>query len=110
MTIPKSYRVTVYVSVAVLAVALLSLAVVSPEHFQRATAAVSPILAVVGAVLALLHMSPDGAAQTSEAEAPDAYVPRHADDGIPDDAGDHLQVIPADQATSDTKSDAAGTL
>ena len=40
--------------------------------------------------------------------APAAYTPRHAYDGIPDDAGDHLQVIPADQATSDPKSDAAG--
>ena len=40
--------------------------------------------------------------------APAAYTPRHADNGIPDDAGDHLQVIPADQATSDPKSDAAG--
>lgn len=39
--------------------------------------------------------------------APAAYTPRHADDGIPDDAGDHLQIIPADQATSDTKADAA---
>ena len=104
MTIPKSYRVTVYVSVAVLAVALLILAVVSPEHFQRATAAASPILAVVGSVLALMHMNP------GEDETPADYTPRHADDGIPDDASDHLQVIPADQATSDTKSDAAGTL
>ena len=42
--------------------------------------------------------------------APADYTPRHADDGIPDDAGDHLEVIPAGQATSDTKSDAAGTL
>ena len=42
--------------------------------------------------------------------APAAYTPRHADDGIPDDAGDHLQIIPPDQATSDTKADAAGTL
>jgi|GEM_PF-2659745 len=35
---------------------------------------------------------------------------RHADNGngIPDDAGDHLQIIPAVQATSDPKSDAAG--
>ena len=39
--------------------------------------------------------------------APAAYTPRHADNGIPDDAGDHLQVIPVDQATSDTKADAA---
>ena len=40
--------------------------------------------------------------------APAADTPRHADNGIPDDPGDHLQVIPADQATSDPKSDAAG--
>mgnify|MGYP006867818529 CR=1 FL=1 len=41
-----------------------------------------------------------------------AHQGRHADNGngIPDDAGDHLQIIPLDQATSDTKSDAAGTL
>ena len=34
---------------------------------------------------------------------------RHADNGngIPDDAGDHLEVIPAAQATSDTKADTA---
>lgn len=39
-------------------------------------------------------------------------VGRHTDNGngIPDDAGDHLEVIPAAQATSDPKSDAAGTL
>ena len=43
--------------------------------------------------------------------APAAYVPRHADDGDDEetfDPGDHLQIIPADQATSDPKSDAAG--
>ena len=40
--------------------------------------------------------------------APAAYTPRHADNGIPDDPGDHLEVIPAAQATSDPKSDAAG--
>ena len=40
--------------------------------------------------------------------APADYTPRHADDGEPKyDAGDHLQAIPADQATSDLKSDAA---
>jgi len=106
VTIPKSYRVTVYVSVAVLAVALLILAVVSPEHFQRATAAVSPILAVVGSVLALLHLNPSTPEQ--EGDAPTEYVPRHADDGDPKyDAGDHLESIPLDQATSDTKADAA---
>lgn len=45
-------------------------------------------------------------------DSEDAHQGRHADNGngIPDDDGDHLQVIPADQATSDTKSDAAGTL
>ena len=105
MTIPKGYRVVVYASVAVLALALLVLAVVSPEHFQRATAAVSPVLAVVGSVLALLHMNPGTPEQ--EEDAPTEYVPRHADNGIPDDAGDHLEIIPLDQATSDTKGDAA---
>ena len=40
--------------------------------------------------------------------APAAYTPRHADNGEPKyDDGDHLQVIPPDQATSDTKADAA---
>ena len=39
--------------------------------------------------------------------APAEYVPRHADNGVPDDAGDHLEIIPLDQATSDTKADAA---
>ena len=43
--------------------------------------------------------------------APAAYIPRHADDGEPKcDDGDHLQIIPARDATSDTKVDAAGTL
>lgn len=43
-------------------------------------------------------------------DSEDAHKGRHADNGngIPDDAGDHLQVIPAGQATSDTKADAAG--
>ena len=45
-------------------------------------------------------------------DSEDAHKGRHADNGngIPDDAGDHLEIIPIDQATSDTKSDAAGTL
>ena len=42
-------------------------------------------------------------------DSEDAHRGRHADNGngIPDDAGDHLQVIPAAEATSDTKADAA---
>ena len=42
-------------------------------------------------------------------DSEDAHRGRHADNGngIPDDAGDHLRIIPADQATSDLKSDAA---
>ena len=42
-------------------------------------------------------------------DSEDARQGRHADNGngIPDDAGDHLQVIPIDDATSDTKADAA---
>lgn len=37
-------------------------------------------------------------------------VGRHADNhnGVSDDAGDHLQIIPMSEATSDTKADAAG--
>ena len=42
-------------------------------------------------------------------DSEDAHKGRHADNGngIPDDAGDHLEIIPIDQATSDLKSDAA---
>lgn len=42
-------------------------------------------------------------------DSEDAHRGRHADNGngIPDDAGDHLEVIPAAQATSDTKADTA---
>jgi len=41
---------------------------------------------------------------------PAGYPPRHAETGSDEDTfdpGDHLQVIPAAQATSDTKADAA---
>ena len=42
-------------------------------------------------------------------DSEDAHKGRHADNGngIPDDAGDHLEIIPIDQAASDTKADAA---
>ena len=42
-------------------------------------------------------------------DSEDAHQGRHADNGngIPDDAGDHLEIIPVDQAASDTKADAA---
>lgn len=42
-------------------------------------------------------------------DSEDAHQGRHADNGngIPDDAGDHLEIIPLDQAASDLKSDAA---
>lgn len=38
----------------------------------------------------------------------DDYQGRHEDDGdgVPDNAGDHLEIIPARDATSDTKVDA----
>ena len=43
-------------------------------------------------------------------DSEDAHKGRHADNGngIPDDAGDHLEIIPIDQATSEPKADAAG--
>ena len=41
--------------------------------------------------------------------APAAYTPRHEDDGDPTNGApdDHLQIIPADDAASETKADAA---
>ena len=63
---------------------------------------------IAGAVTLVTGLA---AAKTGDPSAPAAYTPRHADDGDPTyDDGDHLQVIPAGQATSDTKADAAGTL
>ena len=92
MRIPKKYRVVAYIGVLALALVLFALAVISPEHFQRATSAIGPILAVVGSVLALLHLSPD------------TSPPVAAEDV---DAGDVVEVVPAAEMASDPQSDAA---
>lgn len=71
------------------------------------------VLAFVPTIAAFIasYLTPDRLVELGrelrDSERREQYVPRHADDGIPDDAGDHLQVIPAAQATSDTKADAA---
>lgn len=74
------------------------------------------VLAFVPTIAAFIasYLTPDKLVEYGRIlrDSEDAHQGRHADNGngVPDDAGDHLQVIPADQATSDTKADAAGTL
>lgn len=70
------------------------------------------VLAFVPTIAAFIasYLTPDKLVEYGRIlrDSEDAHQGRHADNGIPDDAGDHLQVIPVDQATSDLKSDAAG--
>ena len=76
------------------------------------------VLAFVPTIAAFIasYLTPDKLVEYGrilrDSEDEHARRGRHADNGngIPDDAGDHLQVIPADDATSDLKADAAGTL
>ena len=73
------------------------------------------VLAFVPTVAAFIasYMTPDKLVEYGrilrDSEDESARKARHADngDGVPDNAGDHLQVITVDQATSDTKADAA---
>ena len=89
-------RKAIYTFVTALVPILVGAGVVTEADAGKYVALGGALLGMLTTILAAVNT------------APAAYTPRHADDGIPDDAGDHLQVIPADQATSDTKSDAAG--
>ena len=110
--IPQRARGWVYVLVGIVAVVLLVLAVVSPEHYGRLSAAVGPVVALVATVLARLHLGPADAetAAVADPESPTGAVAGPASD-MPD--GAPVQVIPGttlpdlDAAhSSDTKADA----
>ncbi|MBD2760086.1 hypothetical protein IEE94_11260 [Yimella sp. cx-573] len=108
--IPQRARGWVYVLVGIVAVVLLVLAVVSPEHYGRLSAAVGPVVALVATVLARLHLGPTDAetAAVADPESPTGAVAGPASD-VPD--GAPVQVIPGTTLdipeSSDPKADAA---
>ena len=91
-------RKAIYTVVTALVPILVGAGIVTEADAGKYVALGGALLGMLTTILAAVNTAPAG------------YTPRHADDGTPDDAGDHLQIIPADQATSDTKADAAGTL
>ena len=91
-------RQKLYAVMTALVPILVGAGIVTEADAGKYVALGGALLGMLTTILAAVNTPPAG------------YTPRHADDGIPDDAGDHLQVIPADQATSDPKADAAGTL
>ena len=91
-------RKAIYTVVTALVPILVGAGIVTEADAGKYVALGGALLGMLTTILAAVNTPPAG------------YTPRHADDGIPDDAGDHLEVIPAAQATSDPKSDAAGTL
>ena len=91
-------RQKLYAVMTALVPILVGYGLLSPDDAAKFVGLAAAIGGALTTILAAVNTPPAG------------YTPRHADDGIPDDAGDHLEVIPADQATSDPKSDAAGTL
>ena len=89
-------RKAIYTVVTALVPILVGAGIVTEADAGKYVALGGALLGMLTTILAAVNTAPAG------------YVPRHADDGTPDDAGDHLQIIPADQATSDLKTDAAG--
>lgn len=89
-------RKAIYTVVTALVPILVGAGIVTEADAGKYVALGGALLGMLTTILAAVNTPPAG------------YTPRHADDGIPDDAGDHLEVIPAAQATSDPKSDAAG--
>ena len=88
-------RKAIYTLVTALVPILVGAGVVTEADAGKYVALGGALLGMLTTILAAVNTTPAG------------YTPRHADDGIPDEAGDHLQVIPAGQATSDPKADAA---
>ena len=92
-------RKAIYTAVTALVPILVGAGIVTEADAGKYVALGGALLGMLTTILAAVNTAPAG------------YVPRHADDGEPKyDAGDHLQIIPPDQATSDPKADAAGTL
>ena len=90
-------RKAIYTVVTALVPILVGYGLLSPDDAAKFVGLAAAIGGALTTILAAVNTAPAG------------YTPRHADDGDPTyDAGDHLQVIPAGQATSDPKSDAAG--
>lgn len=88
-------RKAIYTVVTALVPILVGAGIVTEADAGKYVALGGALLGMLTTILAAVNTTPAG------------YTPRHADDGIPDEAGDHLQVIPAGQATSDPKADAA---
>ena len=89
-------RQKLYAVMTALVPILVGYGLLSPDDAAKFVGLAAAIGGALTTILAAVNTAPVG------------YVPRHADDGEPKyDAGDHLQVIPVDQATSDLKSDAA---
>lgn len=89
-------RKAIYTVVTALVPILVGAGIVTEADAGKYVALGGALLGMLTTILAAVNTAPAG------------YTPRHADDGEPKyDAGDHLQIIPLDQATSDTKADAA---
>ena len=89
-------RKALYAVMTALVPILVGYGLLSPDDAAKFVGLAAAIGGALTTILAAVNTPPAG------------YTPRHADDGEPKyDDGDHLQVIPADQATSDTKADAA---
>lgn len=89
-------RQKLYTVMTALVPILVGYGLLSPDDAAKFVGLAAAIGGALTTILAAVNTAPAG------------YVPRHADDGEPKyDDGDHLQVIPVDQATSDTKADAA---
>lgn len=90
-------RKAIYTVVTALVPILVGAGIVTEADAGKYVALGGALLGMLTTILAAVNTTPAG------------YTPRHADNGDPTNGSpdDHLQVIPADQATSDPKADAA---
>ena len=90
-------RKAIYTVVTALVPILVGAGIVTEADAGKYVALGGALLGMLTTILAAVNTAPAG------------YVPRHADNGEPTNGtpDDHPEVIPAPEATSDTKSDAA---
>lgn len=90
-------RKAIYTVVTALVPILVGAGIITEADAGKYVALGGAILGMLTTILAAVNTTPAG------------YVPRHEDDGDPTNGApdDHLEVIPADEATSDLKSEAA---
>lgn len=90
-------RQKLYAVMTALVPILVGYGLLSPDDAAKFVGLAAAIGGALTTILAAVNTTPAG------------YTPRHADNGDPTNGSpdDHLQVIPADQATSDPKADAA---